>query len=115
MFRTLCLLALFFGGGWMNALQAADPAIQYPFAARGSVVEDLHGVKVADPYRWLEMDVRKSPEVKEWVDAENKITSQFLAAIPEREGILKHLTELWDYEKYTRSVQDRRTLFLPEE
>lgn len=101
MFRTLCLLAFFFGVEWMNALQAADPAINYPAAARGSVVEDLHGTKVPDPYRWLEMDVRESPEVKAWVEAENKITNQFLAAIPEREGIRKRLTELWDYEKYS--------------
>ena len=35
-----------------------------------------------DPYRWLEDDVRNSPEVAEWVKAENQLTESYLAAIP---------------------------------
>jgi prolyl oligopeptidase len=60
---------------------------------------------VADPYRWLEDDVYESAEVKAWVEAENKITNAYLQAIPEREGIQKRLTELWNYEKYTAPIK----------
>ncbi|HVK10191.1 MAG TPA: prolyl oligopeptidase family serine peptidase [Gemmataceae bacterium] len=79
---------------------AADP-IEYPKARRDDRVETLHGTAVADPYRWLEDDVRTSAEVKAWVEAQNKITSAYLAAIPERAAVQKRITDLWNYEKYT--------------
>jgi prolyl oligopeptidase len=73
----------------------------YPKTKKVELVEDYHGTKVADPYRWLEDDVRKSPEVKSWVDEQVKITSAYLNQIPEREKIQKRLTELWNYERFT--------------
>jgi prolyl oligopeptidase len=78
----------------------ADP-IRYPDTRREDRAEELHGVTVHDPYRWLEGDVRKSPEVKAWVEAQNKVTQAYLAAIPERKAIEKRITELWNYEKYS--------------
>ena len=63
-------------------------------------VDELHGVKVPDPYRWLEDDVRESKDVAEWVAAKNKETFAYLASIPQREAIKARLTELWNYEKY---------------
>jgi prolyl oligopeptidase len=71
----------------------------YPDAKKVDQIDDYQGVKVADPYRWLE-DV-DSAETKAWVDAENKVTNDYLATIPQREQIKKRLTELWNYEKYT--------------
>ena len=78
----------------------ADP-LKYPDARREERVDKLHGTAVADPYRWLEDDVRKSAEVKAWVEAQNKVTNAYLAAIPERAGLQKRIKELMDYEKYT--------------
>ena len=72
--------------------------ITYPQARRGDVLDDYHGTKVADPYRWLE-DV-DSPETRAWVDAENRVTFAYLEQIPERERIRARLTQLWDYPKY---------------
>ena len=72
--------------------------VTYPPARKGDVVDDYHGTKVADPYRWLE-DV-DSPETRSWVEAENRITFAYLEQIPERERIRRRLTELWDYPKY---------------
>ena len=63
-------------------------------------VDEYHGVKVPDPYRWLEDDVRQSKEVAEWIEAQNKLTFSFLESIPQREPIKKRLTELWNYEKF---------------
>ena len=71
----------------------------YPNAKKVDQIDDYQGVKVADPYRWLE-DV-DSAETKAWVDAENKVTNDYLATIPQREQLKKRLTELWNYEKYT--------------
>jgi len=70
----------------------------YPTARKSDQTDDYHGVKVADPYRWLEdLD---SAETRAWVEAENKLSFGFLEAIPERTAIKERLTKLWNYEKY---------------
>ncbi len=43
---------------------AADAPLKYPETRRGEQVDDYHGTKVADPYRWLEDDVRTSPRFR---------------------------------------------------
>ena len=54
----------------------------YPPARKSDQVDDYHGVKVADPYRWLEdLD---SEETRKWIEAENKLSFGYLAAIPQR-------------------------------
>ncbi len=73
----------------------------YPSSKKIDHVDELHGVKVPDPYRWLEDDVRESKDVAGWVEAENKVTFAFLESIPQRDEIKKRLTELWNYEKYS--------------
>lgn len=70
----------------------------YPSAPAGDVVETLHGVQVADPYRWLE--TIDADETREWVEAESRLAEEFLATIPARERMRARLTELWDYEKF---------------
>jgi prolyl oligopeptidase len=70
----------------------------YPPARKSDQVDDYHGVKVADPYRWLEdLD---STETRAWVEAENKLSFSFLESIPQRNSIKDRLTKLWNYEKY---------------
>ena len=78
----------------------AGEKLQYPGAKKIDQVDELHGVNVQDPYRWLEDDVRQSKEVADWVAAENGITTAYLSAIPQRDAIKKRLTELWNYEKF---------------
>ncbi|MEM7235286.1 MAG: prolyl oligopeptidase family serine peptidase, partial [Planctomycetota bacterium] len=73
-------------------------SISYPEAQRGDVVDEYHGVKVADPYRWLEDS--KTDETQAWIAAENELTDAYLAEIPEQERIRKRLESLWDYDKY---------------
>ena len=62
-----------------------------------TVVDDYHGTRVADPYRWLEDD--RSTETAAWVAAQNAVTQDYLAQIPYREQIKQRLTELYDYPK----------------
>jgi prolyl oligopeptidase len=83
----------------------AEPRLTYPTTRRIDHVDTYHGVKVTDPYRWLEDDVRKSKDVAEWVAAENKVTFSYLETIPERQTIHRRLTKLWNYERYTPPVK----------
>ncbi len=79
---------------------AGDTRMKYPETKKIDHVDEYHGTKVPDPYRWLEDDVRQSKEVAAWVEAQNKVTTAFLESIPQRDGIKKRLTELWNYEKF---------------
>ena len=71
--------------------------ILYPLTHKGDVVDNYFGVKVADPYRWLEDD--RSDATAAWVKAENKLTFNYLEQIPYREQLKARLSTLWNYEK----------------
>ena len=79
-------------------LTAAEPKLTYPPARQDAQVDDYHGEKIADPFRWLEDD--NSDETKAWVGAQNKVTSAFLDAVPVRARIKERLTKLWNYERF---------------
>ena len=63
-------------------------------------MDEYFGVRVPDPYRWLEEDVRKSAAVADWVAAENKVTRRYLDSIPQREKIRRRITALWNFTQY---------------
>jgi prolyl oligopeptidase len=69
------------------------------------VVETLHGIAVADPWRWLENDVRQDRDVAAWVGHQNTLTDGYLAALPDRERIRTRLTALWDFEKFSEPTR----------
>jgi prolyl oligopeptidase len=69
---------------------------EYPSPPKAAVVEDLHGTKVADPYRSLEN--AEDPATIAWVDTQNALTKSALDR-PERQRIKARLTELYDYPK----------------
>ncbi len=76
-----------------------DTAFIYPTTKKIDQVDDYHGTKVADPYRWLEDP--DSADSRAWIEAQNRLTFGFLEEIPERARIKERLTKLWDYEKYS--------------
>ncbi len=93
------------GNGYIGPMQSAQPGPQahaaplsYPPTRKDPQVDTLHGVPVADPYRWLEdLD---SPETRAWVEAQDKVTFKYLEDIPSRGPIKERLTRLWNYERY---------------
>jgi len=86
------------------AAQTDGAPLAYPKAKTVDQVDDYHGVKVADPYRWLEDT--DSAETHDWVEAENKVTFSYLDQIPYRGAIRERLTKLWNYERFTVPGQE---------
>jgi prolyl oligopeptidase len=78
---------------------AQPPGIQYPVTKKVEQVEDYFGVKVADPYRWLEDDTAE--DVKQWIQAENAVTFDYLGKIPFRDKIKARLQEIYNYPRYS--------------
>jgi prolyl oligopeptidase len=72
--------------------------LQYPAAARGTVVDDYHGTAVPDPYRWFEDANAQS--TRDWVAAENAVSQPFLERLPQRAWLGERLKQLWTYERF---------------
>jgi prolyl oligopeptidase len=85
----------------MTNTAVAPAALAYPNTQAQQTVEEQFGIKVADPYRWLENDVRQDPKVRAWVTAQNQVTQGYLLTLPGRDVFKKRLTELYDYERFT--------------
>src|SRR5689334_20596493 len=82
----------------MIGCQPADTPktrVSYPATQKSDVVDDYGGLKVADPYRWME--ALDSKEVADWVKAQNAVTEPYLASLPLRRHFHDRLTQLWDY------------------
>ena len=66
---------------------------------RGNVVDNYHGVKVADPFRWMEDP--ELPETKAFVEAQNERTFGYLHSLPKRQELQERITNLWNYPKHS--------------
>ena len=73
------------------------------------MVDDYHGTKVADPYRWLEDP--DSAETRRWVEAQNKLFNGFIGKLPYRAGIHARLSELWNYERFSAPTPKKGAYF----
>lgn len=71
---------------------------RYPAAPRGPTVDDYHGTRVADPYRWLEDT--EAPATRQFIAAENSLTRPYLDSLPRLAGIRRRLEQLYRYERY---------------
>jgi prolyl oligopeptidase len=91
----LAFLGFLFASQQLSFAQALD----YPQTRKTDQVDDYHGTKVADPYRWLEDD--NSADTAKWVEAENKVTFAYLDKIPYRMQVRKRLEQLYNYPKYS--------------
>ncbi|MCX8010813.1 MAG: prolyl oligopeptidase family serine peptidase, partial [Ignavibacteria bacterium] len=82
-----------------SSLNVAQQKIIYPQTKKVNVVDKYFGKEISDPYRWLEDD--NSPEVKNWIEEQNKITFDYLSKIPYRGKIKQRITELMNYPRYS--------------
>ena len=94
--RTLNLILLLVAA--LNSSLAHAQNIRYPETRKVDVADKYHGVRVADPYRWLEDT--NSAETASWVKAQNEVTFEYLAKLPERERFKSRLTKLWNYPRF---------------
>ena len=81
----------------MTSAVATAQRLSYPVAQKDATVDEYFGQQVSDPYRWLENDT--SRQTAAWVEAENRVTSDYLQKIPFRQKLLKRLREVSNYEK----------------
>jgi prolyl oligopeptidase len=105
MTRIFCVflnLTLFFS---LSGQNKPYPVIKlkYPKTKTVSQVDDYHGTKVSDPYRWLEDD--KAPEVEKWVEEENAVTSGYFQKVPFRDKIVSRYQELFNYVKLSSPLK----------
>ncbi|WP_126175318.1 prolyl oligopeptidase family serine peptidase [Tsuneonella rigui] len=79
--------------------------IEYPATRTDQVVDTLFGEQIADPYRWLENDVRTDPKVAEWVAEENAVTERYLGTLTGRAWFKRRIGELMDYQRFGLPVK----------
>ena len=112
MMRTtarLCALSLGLLAAACQQPVPPKPMLKYPVARKDATVDDYNGVKVGDPYRWMES--LDSKDVADWVAASNAVTEPYLASLPLREYFQKRLTELWNYPRTGLPVVEGGRLF----
>ncbi|MCK0133256.1 prolyl oligopeptidase family serine peptidase [Arenibacter sp. S6351L] len=71
--------------------------LKYPNTKKVDSVDSYFGIKIHDPFRWLEDD--RSPETENWVKQQNETTFNYLDKIPFRKELKKRLEQLWNFEK----------------
>src|SRR3989338_2428291 len=67
--------------------------MDFPPTKRGEVIEELHGHKISDPYRWLEDT--ENTEVKSWLDAQNNYARSLLDNLSQREELRQEFEKLY--------------------
>jgi prolyl oligopeptidase len=90
------------------AAQRPSP-VQYPATRTIEHLDDYHGTRIADPYRWLE-DLN-APATAEWVTSQNALTNAHLAALPGRDAIKQRITALYDYARTSAPSYEGRHWF----
>ena len=106
-------------GGEFTTPHSATPALPatpallvgYPRTRRDSTSDSAFGEVVADPWRWLEGDVRTDRAVADWVGQENALARSYLAALPGRDHFAQRLRALYDFERYSLPKKAGRRYF----
>lgn len=95
-----------------RSIAMTQAPLVYPQTQTINQVDDYHGIKISDPYRWLEAP--DSSATKSWVEAQNELTSQVLEQIPGRQQISDRLTKVWNFAKYGVPFKEGNTESEPE-
>jgi prolyl oligopeptidase len=106
------ILVVWHYGGWpihAYAMPGFSASLTYPASPQGSQIDEYHGHRVVDPYRWLENP--DTPESQAWIAAQNELTFGYLRQIPARDRLQQRLTQLWNYEKYSTPFKQGHRYF----
>lgn len=76
--------------------------MDYPKTKKVDVTDDYFGVKVADPYRWLEDD--NSEETKDWVKLQNELTDKFFSQVAYRDIIKSKIEDILSCQRYWQAL-----------
>lgn len=99
--KTLMATALISTMSLPLAAENEDGAvINYPVTDTVDIAEEQFGVQVADPFRWLENDVRVDANVETWVKKQNSVTNNYLNTLSGRDILAARMQKLFDYERF---------------
>ena len=93
----------------LTLLMNAEPPYKYPTTRKSDTVDNYHGTKVADPYRWLEDD--HAAETTAWVTEQNTTTQAYFAQIPYRQQLRERMTKFYNYARVTAPTRRGNTYF----
>ena len=93
------------------AASAQDVTVTYPETRKGDVAETRFGERIADPYRWLENDVRSDAEVAGWVKMQDSQARAYLSTLPQRAWFGARIKALTDYERFGLPVKAGKRYF----
>lgn len=86
-------------------IEIPDP----PHTPKKPVIDIVHGVEIADPYRWLEDG--ESEETRSWTQAQNERTEYVLKQLPTREFFRQRIEELLSQDTVSSPVLRGKRLF----
>lgn len=93
-----------------DRLDLPEPPVAYPLARWGDAEDDFHGVRVLDPFRWLED--ADGLEATDWVDRQNALTSEFLRGYGIHDRVAARLRDLWSYPRSSLPLHAGRRTFV---
>jgi prolyl oligopeptidase len=85
--------------------------LTYPETRKQDLVETQFGEAVADPYRWLENDVRGDKEVAAWVERQNQTTQAYVGTLAQRDWFAQRIRQLLDFERFGLPVKAGKRYF----
>ncbi len=91
-------------GSYAQHTSSPEKTMNYPETKKTPVTDTYFGITVIDPYRWLEDD--RAEDTREWVEAQNRVTQDYLSKIPYRDEIKTKLEKLWNYEKFSAPFKE---------
>jgi prolyl oligopeptidase len=97
--RTLTWIAVIVVAALVLIPPVFGKKFEYPQTKKVVVTDDYHGTKIDDPYRWLEDDYAE--DTGAWVEAQGKVTFDYLQNLPQRKKINERLKAMWNYERYS--------------
>ena len=85
--------------------------MEWPITAKDNTTDEFYGTTIADPYRWLEADPDHNPEVKQWIQDQNKATQQYLKTIAFKSKIKQTLLNTMNYTRIGLPFQEGDAIY----